>query len=64
MATALLADVDEVEREAATTYEPGEVFLLPLPLVVYRALSNAAAKKNKTVAQLLARALTIAIEEP
>ena len=63
MATPVTSSIDEVNKAVDEAIEPGDLFLLPLPMPLYRALSDAAAKKNMTVAQLLARALTIAIQE-
>ena len=60
----IIAEVDEVEAEAAAAPEQGEDWIMfPIPTPVYKALSDAAARKNLTTAQLLAKALTIAIEE-
>jgi len=64
MANAILADIDKMEQAAEQAPEPGEdVIFFPLPIPVYKALSDAAAKKNETVVQLLARAIALAIEE-
>lgn len=64
MPQAIIPDIDNVEAEAEAAPEGGvDVIPLPLPIPVYKALSDAAAKRNMTVAQLLARAITIAIEE-
>lgn len=61
---AVAADIDRLEAELAQAPKPGEdLIILPLPIPVYKALSDAAAKKNLTVAKLLARAITLAIEE-
>lgn len=62
MATGI-PNIDEVNRAIDEAPEPGDLFFLPIPMPVYKALSDAAAKKNMNVAQLIARALTIAIEE-
>jgi hypothetical protein len=60
----ILSHVDEIEAEAEAAPEPGEDWImLPVPNEVYRALSDAAARKNMTVAQLLAKAIGRAIEE-
>lgn len=60
----IVADIDTLEAEAEQAPEPGEDWImLPVPNPVYKALSDAAATKGMTVAQLLARAITIAIEE-
>lgn len=60
----LIPDIDEIEAEAQQAPEPGEDWIMiPIPNQVYKALSDAAARKNMTVAQLLARAIGIAIEE-
>lgn len=61
---AVAADIDRVEAEAEAAPEPGEDWImLPLPMEAYKAISDAAAKKNMTVAQLFARAIAIAVEE-
>lgn len=61
---AVAPDIDILEAEANQAPRPGEdMIILPLPIPVYKALSDAAAKKNMTVAKLLARAITLAIEE-
>lgn len=61
---AVASDIDTLEAEWAQAPKPGEdLIILPLPTPVYKALSDAAAKKNLTVAKLLARAITLAIEE-
>ena len=61
---AVVPNIDQVEAEAESAPEPGEDWImLPIPNPVYKALSDAAARKNMTVAQLLARAITLAIEE-
>lgn len=60
----VVAEIDEVEAEAEAAPEPGiDMIMLPIPVPVYKALSDAAAKKNLTVAQLLAKAIGQAIEE-
>jgi hypothetical protein len=60
----IVADIDQIEAEAAAAPEPGQDWImLPVPTEVYRALSDAAARKNLTVAQLLAKAIGRAIEE-
>ena len=61
---AVAADIDTLEAEAEQAPEPGQDWIpLVLPTPVYKALSDAAARKNMTVAQLFARAIAIAIEE-
>lgn len=60
----ILSHIDEIEAEANEAPEPGEDWIMiPVPTEVYRALSDAAARKSMTVAQLLARAIGRAIEE-
>lgn len=60
----VVADIDRIEAEAKAAPEPGQDWImLPVPAEVYRALSDAAARKNMTVAQLLATAIGRAIEE-
>lgn len=64
MPQAIVADIDKIEAEARDAPEPGSDFIfLAIPNPVYKALSDAAAKKNLTVAKLLARGITLAIEE-
>jgi predicted DNA-binding ribbon-helix-helix protein len=64
MPQALVPDIDTIEAEAEAAPEPGvDVIPLPLPVPVYKALSDAAARKNMTVAQLLAKAIALAIKE-
>lgn len=49
--------VDEVEREAEEQPEAfGDVIPLMIPMPTYRALSDAAAAQNMTVAQLITEA--------
>lgn len=60
----LIADIEEVERELETRSEPGADFVpLMVPMPTYKALSDAAAQRGMTIAQLIARAFKIAIEE-
>jgi len=60
----IVADIDQIEAEAEAAPEPGiDMIMIPMPVPVYRAISDAAAKKNMTVAQLLAKAIELAIEE-
>lgn len=64
MVRSVVADIDEVEAEAEAALEPGmDMIMIPMPVPVYKALSDAAARKNMTVAQLLAKAIGQAIEE-
>lgn len=64
MPTPIVADIDKIEAEAETAPEVGtDVVPLLIPVPTYKAISDAAARKNMTVAQLLSRAFTIAIEE-
>lgn len=61
---AVAADIDNLEAEAEAAPEPGEDWIMiPFPTPVYKALSDAAARKNMTVAQLFARAIALALEE-
>jgi len=61
---AVVADIDNLEAEAEAAPEPGEDWIMiPCPTPTYKALSDAAARKNMTVAQLFARSIAIAIEE-
>ena len=64
MANAILADIEQVEHDLDNAPEPGEdIIFLPLPIPVHKALSDAAAKKNMTVVQLLAQAIALALKE-
>jgi len=58
-----IPNIDEVNRAIDESPEPGDLFFLPVPMPVYKALSDAAAKKNMNVAQLLARGIALAVEE-
>lgn len=61
---AIAADIDNLEAEAEAAPEPGEDWIMiPFPIPTYKALSDAAARKNMTVAQLFARAIALALEE-
>ena len=60
----LIVDVDRIEEEMEKAPEPGEdIIILPIPIPLYKKLSDAAALRNMTIAQLLARAIAIAVEE-
>ena len=64
MARPIVEAIDEVEEETRQAPVPGDDWIMiPMAAPTYKALSDAAAKKNMTVAQLFARAITIAIEE-
>jgi len=64
MVEPILVDIDEIEAEAEMAPEPGmDMIIIPFPVPTYKALSDAAAKKGMTVAQLFARAIAIAIQE-
>jgi hypothetical protein len=57
-----IEDIDEEEREEAI--QPfGNIYMLALPMPLYVALSDAAAKKGLTVAQLLSQAFSVALKE-
>lgn len=58
-----IPNIDEVNDALDGAPDPSDLFILPIPMPVYKALSDAAAKKNMTVVQLIARGLTLAIEE-
>lgn len=58
-----IPNIDEVNRAVEEAIEPADLFFLPIPMPVYKKLSDAAARKNMNVAQLIARGLTLAIEE-
>jgi hypothetical protein len=62
--TALIPAIEEAEREAAALPSPMEdVFLLGIPMPTYKAMSDAATKRNMTFAQLLSRGLHLALTE-
>jgi hypothetical protein len=64
MTRPFVSDIGGIEREAEE--RPQEVIeMVPfqIPMPTYKALSDAAARKGMTVAQLLGKALTWAIEE-
>lgn len=61
---AKLAISDVEAKEAEEAVQPfKDVYLLAIPMPLYTALSNKAAKRGLTVAQLLSRAFEVAIEE-
>lgn len=60
----LIPNIDELERARDEAPEPfTDVVMVPIPMPTWKALSDAAAKKNMTAAQLISRAFTIAITE-
>jgi len=60
----LVADIEEVDDVFEGTPELGnDVIMWAIPMPTYKAISDAAARKNMTVAELVSRALAIAIEE-
>lgn len=60
---ALIEDIDRVEAEQEAALEPGsEMIMLPIPMETYRALSDAAAKKNMTVAEVISKAFSLAVQ--
>lgn len=62
--SALIPAIDEVERSFAAAPEPMEdVIMVGIPMPLYRALSDAAAKKNLSFAQMLARSFDLALGE-
>ena len=62
LAKLAVEDIDEAEHEELV--QPfGNIYMLALPMPVYVALSDAAAKKGLTVAQLLSQAFSIALKE-
>jgi hypothetical protein len=56
-----IPDIDEVNQAIDGAPEPADLFFLPIPMPVYKALSDAAARRNLTVAQLIAEGLGHAI---
>lgn len=61
----VIADIDGLEHEVDAQPQPGvDVVILTVPMPTYRAISDAAVRKNLTVAQLLTRAFTLALKEP
>jgi predicted DNA-binding ribbon-helix-helix protein len=62
LAKLAIEDVDAEEREVSV--QPfGNIYMIALPMPVYTALSDAAAKKGLTVAQLLSKAFSMALKE-
>jgi hypothetical protein len=60
---AVVPDIDKVEAEQEARPEPGiGMVMIAIPEPTYRALSDAAAKQQLTVAQLLSKAFKKAIE--
>jgi len=57
-------DIDTIEAEVREAPEPGEdMIMMAIPTPVYKAISDAAAKKNMTVVQVLANAIADIIKE-
>lgn len=52
---------DEDEEFQPRPFE--DIFLLPIPMPTYKALSNAAAKRGLTVAQLISKAFDVALRK-
>ena len=63
--TSSVAYIDQVEREATEAQQrPFEdIYMLPIPMATYKALSNAAAKKGLSAAQLIGVAIANALKE-
>jgi hypothetical protein len=62
LAKLAIEDIDEADREEPI--QPfGNIYMLALPMPLYAALSNAAAKKGLTFAQLLSQAFNVALKE-
>lgn len=56
--------IDELEAEDEAFPQPElDVILLSVPVPTYVALSDLAAKKNMTVAQLITRAFNLVLQE-
>jgi len=60
---AVFANVDEQEAELQGNVPMQDIYFLPIPMATYRALSNAAAKRNLTFAQLISVAFDVALEK-
>jgi hypothetical protein len=61
---ALIPEIEQYERDAASVPEPmSDIFMLGIPMPTYKALSDEAAKRNMTFAQLLGRAFTLVLSE-
>jgi len=60
---AVIADIDAQERDSRDLHPMQDIYMLPVPMATYKALSDAAARKNLTFAQLLSRAFAKALEE-
>jgi hypothetical protein len=63
--TSSVAFIDQVEQEAAEAEQrPFEdIYMLPIPMATYKALSSAAAKKGLSAAQLIGVAIKNALKE-
>lgn len=61
-AKAVIGDIDRYESDQDSSRPFEDVILLPIPIPLYTALSNAAAKKGMSVADLLALSITKALE--
>lgn len=60
---AVIANVDEQEAELHGNVPMQDVYFLPIPMATYKALSDAAAKRNLTFAQLITVAFGVALEK-
>lgn len=59
-----VANIDLLERSQASASDAfGDVVPVMIPMLTYKALSDAAARKRQTVAEVIAHALTIALED-
>ena len=60
----VIEGIDDLEEAAEAAPEPiGDVIPLMIPVPTYKALSDAAAKKNMTVAEVLSRAISAILRE-
>lgn len=61
---ALLPAIDEAEKAMSDAPEPmQEVVMIGIPMPLYKALSDAAAVRNLSFAQILARAFDSVLEK-
>jgi len=61
---ALISAIEEFEADEARASDPmTDVVLLGIPMQTYKAMSDAAAKKNLTIPQLLSMAFDAALRE-
>ena len=61
---ALVPAIEEFERQQASDPEPMvDIFMMGIPMPLYKKLSDVAARQNLTFAQFVAKAFNTALEE-